>query len=179
MSKKVFGFDLGKASIGYCVREDFEIKEAESIIIDKDHAEIISNRDRRRVAKTLEAHKKREEFLKKIWHDCGLNILEKEDSKFKKEFSKDNILYNSCLLRIALLQNQKLEDWQIYKAIHSAIQRRGYDGNLPWANANTKNADDEENEKLAKEYTQKNDVELIKNEKYRYPFYYYDVILRL
>ena len=23
--KKVFAFDMGKASIGYCVREDFEI----------------------------------------------------------------------------------------------------------------------------------------------------------
>ncbi len=25
-----------------------------------------------------------------------------------------------------------LEPWQIYKALHSAIQRRGYDPDIPW-----------------------------------------------
>ena len=58
MNKKVFAFDLGKASIGFCVRENFDILEAGSLIINKDHAECISNRDRRRVEKTLVSHKK-------------------------------------------------------------------------------------------------------------------------
>lgn len=172
--KKVFAFDLGKASIGYCVREDLEIIKAEAIIIDKDHAEVISNRDRRRVSKTLQAHKEREDFFNKIWKECGLIPLEKDSDLFKKEFAKnnDNTIYNSTLLRIALLQGRKLEQWQIYKAIHSAIQRRGYDSNLPWANANSKNADDEENEKLAIKYTQENEKELILNDEYKYPCYY-------
>ena len=172
--KKVIAFDLGKASIGYCVREGFDIKEALSIIIDKDHAEVISNRNRRRVKKTLDAHKERENFFNKIWQNCGLPVLEKEDELFKKEFScqNDNTIYNSALLRIALLQNKKLDVWQIYKAIHSAIQRRGYDSNLPWANANSKSSDDEENEKLALRYTQEDGKELINNDEYKYPCYY-------
>ena len=51
--KKVFAFDLGKASVDYCAREGFDIKEVGSLIVEKDHAEVASNRDRRRVFKTL------------------------------------------------------------------------------------------------------------------------------
>ena len=179
--KKVFAFDLGKASIGYCVREDFNIKEAGSIIIDKEHAEVVSNRDRRRAAKTICAHKEREKFFNIIWKECSLEPLDKEDYKFKKEFGKtdDKTIYNSTLLRIALIQGKKLESWQIYKAIHSAIQRRGYDSNLPWANANSKSKDDEENEKLTTKYTQENNIELINNDRYKYPCYYDAVRLGL
>ena len=42
------------------------------------------------------------------------------------------LCYNSALLRIKLLRGEKLEPWQIYKALHSAIQKRGY-GRVPWA----------------------------------------------
>ncbi len=172
--KKVIAFDLGKASIGYCIREGLDIKEAGSIIIDKDHGEITSNRTRRCAKKVLNAHKERENFFNKIWEECGLPVLSKEDLLFTKEFANknDNTIYNSCLLRIALLQNVQLETWQIYKALHSAIQRRGYDANLPWANANSKNSDDEENEKLTLKYTQENDKELIISDEYKYPCYY-------
>ncbi len=40
--------------------------------------------------------------------------------------------YNSALLRIKLLRGEPLEPWQIYKALHSAVQKRGY-GTVPWA----------------------------------------------
>lgn len=40
--KKVWAFDLGKASIGYCAREDFNVLELGSLIIDKDHAEVVT-----------------------------------------------------------------------------------------------------------------------------------------
>ncbi len=170
--KRVFAFDLGKASIGYCVREDLEIKEANSIIIDKDHSEIISLRDRRRVKRTLEAHKARENYFINIWHECGLIPLSTSDDRFKQEFGKgnDSTIYTSCLLRIALLQNKKLEEWQIFKAIYNAIQRRGYDPNLAWKSALTD--DDKENTELVQKYTQENGFELIQNEEYKYPCYY-------
>ncbi|HOX59254.1 MAG TPA: HNH endonuclease domain-containing protein [Candidatus Paceibacterota bacterium] len=42
------------------------------------------------------------------------------------------LCYTSCLLRIKLLRGEKLEPWQIYKALWSAIQRRGYDPDIPW-----------------------------------------------
>ena len=170
--KKVFAFDLGKTSIGYCAREGHDIKEAESVIIDIEHAEAVSLRDRRRIFKTLNAHKAREKYLNKVWRDCRLPILEQNDERFTKEFAAkgETEIYNSCLLRIALLQNRKLADWQIYKALHNAIQRRGYDPNLAWKSAQTD--DDKENLELAKKYTQENGVELIQNEDYKYPCYY-------
>ncbi len=173
MVKKIFAFDMGKSSIGYCAREGLKVLELGSLIIDKDHAEIVSNRDRRRVFKTLNAHKAREKFFNDLWKSCNLEPLEKEDKLFKKEFGKkdEETIYNSTLLRIALLQNIELEEWQIYKALHSAIQRRGYDASLAWANANTD--DEKENKKRTLEYTtNKENDELISQEEYRYPCYY-------
>ena len=173
MVKKIFAFDMGKSSIGYCAREGLKVLELGSLIIDKDHAEIVSNRDRRRVFKTLNAHKAREKFFNDLWKSCNLEPLEKEDKLLKKEFGKkdEETIYNSTLLRIALLQNIELEEWQIYKALHSAIQRRGYDASLAWANANTD--DEKENKKRTLEYTtNKENDELISQEEYRYPCYY-------
>lgn len=179
MSKRVFGFDLGKVSIGYCVREEHEIKEANSVIIDISHSDVTSLKERRKVKRTLSAHKAREKYFDKIWEECGLNILPKDDIRFTKEFAskEENIIYNSCLLRIALLQNVKLEEWQIYKAIHNALQRRGYDPNLVWKAV--QNDDDKENIELVKKYTQDDGIELIKNEEYKYPSYYDAVRLGL
>ncbi len=169
MSKKVFGFDLGKKSIGYCVREDHDIKEADSIIIELEHAEVVSMRDRRRIKRTLDAHKAREAYFNRIWQQCGLELLPKNDIRFTKE-SLSDVIYNSSILRILLLQNKPLEKWQIYKALHNAIQRRGYDVNLPWKSAQTD--DDKLNEELAARYTRENDKELIIAEEYKYPCYY-------
>lgn len=46
------------------------------------------------------------------------------------------ICYTSCLLRIKLLRwkpgDPPLEEWQVYKALRSAMQKRGY-GRVPWA----------------------------------------------
>ncbi len=172
MDEKVYAFDLGKASMGFCARNGFEILDVGSVIIDKDHSEVISNRDRRRAFKTLNAHKNRVNFFIDLWQSCGLELLDKSDKRFTIEFSKknDETIYNSALLRIAVLQNKKLEQWQIYKALHSAIQRRGYDPNLEWA----KNSDDEKkNEELACKYMQSDDGhELITNDEYKYPCYY-------
>lgn len=53
----------------------------------------------------------------------------------EREFAKqgDNTCYTSCLLRINLLLGKKPEhSWQVFKAFHSAIQKRGY-GKVPWA----------------------------------------------
>ncbi len=51
--KKVFAFDMGKASIGYCVRENNEIKKLGSVIIEKDHSTVEDNRSRRRFSLKL------------------------------------------------------------------------------------------------------------------------------
>lgn len=170
--KRIFAFDMGKASIGYCVREDLDIKEANSIIIDADHGEVATKRSRRRTYRTLFSHKKREENFNKLWIKAGLEILDKNDIKFSKEFAsaEDKIIYNSTILRIILLQNKQLKEWQIYKALYNAIQRRGYDSNLPWKTDFTE--DDKYNQKLAEKYTKENNNELIINEEYKFPCYY-------
>ncbi len=177
--KRYFAFDMGKASIGFCVREDNNIITAGSVIIEKEHADISDNRKRKRAKRTLDAHKAREKWFNDLWQSLGLNIISKDDEKFKREFSAkgDATIYNSCLLRIALLQDIQLEEWQIYKALHSAIQRRGYDSNVPWKSVETN--DDKNQQKQAEQYTKYNDKELIIDEKYKYPCYYDAVCLGL
>lgn len=177
--ERYFAFDMGKASIGFCVREDNNIITAGSVIIEKEHANIADNRNRRRARRTLDAHRAREKWFDELWSGLGLNLLSKDDEKFKREFSAkgDETIYNSCLLRIALLQDKQLEEWQIYKALHNAIQRRGYDANVAWKSAKTN--DDKEQVKRTEQYTKYNDKELINDDKYKYPCYYDAVCLGL
>ncbi len=64
------------------------------------------------------------------------------DPRLEREFAKvdDNTCYTSCLLRIRLLRSEgSLHEWQIYKALRSALQRRGY-GKVPWAAKETARA---------------------------------------
>lgn len=173
--KKIFAFDLGKSSIGICVREGHDILKLKSLIINPDYGNIDDNRNRKRIIKIRNAHKKREEFfIKEIWQKCGLEPLSKQDNRFKKEFpsKNENIIYSSSLLRIALLQNHPLEKWQIYKALYNAIQRRGYDNKLPWMNGKKaeKTKDDEENTKYIENYN-KLLKETILDDNYHYPCY--------
>ncbi|MCX6908403.1 MAG: hypothetical protein NTY01_10215 [Verrucomicrobia bacterium] len=68
--------------------------------------------------------------------------LEREFAPKVGEKSKDgapadeagaDVCYTSCLLRIRLLQGDRsLAEWQIFKALRAALQRRGY-GPVPWA----------------------------------------------
>jgi len=172
--KLVFGFDLGKASLGICVRVGHEIKQLKSLLVNPEYADVSENRKRRRAKLTRDAHKSREKYLIKIWKKAGLIPLETSDTRLKQEFpsKNDETIYTSCLLRIALLQDKPLEEWQIFKALYSAVQRRGYDNNLPWMNSRKaiKQADDEENEKFVNEYVSLL-KEMIPNENYHFPCY--------
>ncbi len=77
--------------------------------------------------------------------------IAKGDPRLEREFAEpgDSTCYTSCLLRIKLLRGEKLEPWQVYKAFHSAIQRRGYDPDIPWKTrqqrkTNAENTEDDE-----------------------------------
>ena len=106
--------------------------------------------------RTREAHKAREAWLNEVWQTAGLDPLTGRTVKFvngkwqraeetesqkinslqlQREFPPkgDSTCYNSAILRIKLLSGEKLEPWQIYKALRSSIQKRGY-GQVPWAN---------------------------------------------
>jgi CRISPR-associated endonuclease Csn1 len=181
MTEKVFAFDLGKASIGICARDGNKLLELKSLIIPRDFAMTSDFRSRRRAFRTRIAHKKREDWLNKIWLRNGLEIINPKDWRITKEFSKKNeqIIYNSACLRIALLQEKSLEPWQIYKALRSAIQHRGYDKDCAWAknlkNGNNENpseqADNEENQKGISEYQDELNT-FIKKSEFFYPCYY-------
>jgi CRISPR-associated endonuclease Csn1 len=175
----VWAFDLGKGSLGEAVRRGNEFLHKASLLIPAEFAETKTAATRRRMMRTRQAHKAREEWLEKVMGDAGIEVLKgrrvgkvdgkwkqtaKGDYRLEREFpprrfqkNKDGKLetviyldgkakdgapartdvdfstcYNSALLRIKLLRGEKLEPWQVFKAFHSAIQRRGYDKDIPW-----------------------------------------------
>lgn len=141
---KIFSFDLGSGSIGECVREGEEVKHLNSLLIDSDFASLDSIRTQRRAFRTRLAHKARESWWIQIAQKAGLpipatdikkdkfgNYVFNADEKMLREFpqANDETIYNSALLRIALIEGKKLEGWQIFKAVWSAFQHRGYETN--------------------------------------------------
>lgn len=160
---KIFSFDLGSASIGECVREDDKIQHLDSLLLDKDFASTSSQVAVRRGHRTRLAHKAREAWWEKCAAEAGIEVLrsspqDQADKRLLREFpaSGDETIYTSCLLRIALLQGKKLEGWQIYKAVRSAFQHRGYDKDIAW-----------DGELRIIEKKEKDGIELTKKEKQR------------
>lgn len=147
MDGLVFAFDLGKASIGVCVRKAHQILDLKSLLIPAEFASTVDYRTRRRAFRTRQAHEKRELWLRKIWQDTGLAPLASDDPRLKREFPAkgDETLYNSAILRIALLQGRPLADWQIFKALWASIQRRGYDKACDWKTHEDGDEDAKEN----------------------------------
>jgi CRISPR-associated endonuclease Csn1 len=175
----IWSFDLGKASIGEAVRETKtnEFLHKASLLIPAEFASTKDAATRRRMWRTRQAHKAREAWLDEVWRAAGLVPLigrrvddkpankwhpvketpeEREQRRLlEREFPKkgDATCYTSCLLRIKLLRGEKLEPWQIYKALHSAIQKRGY-GRVPWAAREAKRSGKTE-EEIEKELQKK------------------------
>src|ERR1039458_6276664 len=161
----IWAFDLGKASIGEAVRRGTKFLHKASLLIPAEFAETKTAAGRRRMWRTRQAHKAREQWLNKVMREAGIEVLhgrnydqagnwkpgEPADERLEREFAKpgDPTYYTSCLLRIKLLRGEKLEPWQVYKALHSAIQRRGYDPDIPWKTRQqrkTTSVDDDDDE---------------------------------
>ena len=215
----VWAFDLGKGSIGEAVRRGNEFLHKASLIIPAEFAETKTAAGRRRMWRTRQAHKAREQWLEKVWAAAGLKLpakrkveyvdyqtktvtkivkgkqkiktikfggkwklTQKADDWFEREFAEpgDSTCYTSCLLRIKLLRGDPdLKDWQVYKALHSAIQKRGY-GNVPWAAREAKRkakSEDAEKDKVStqkrvEEFERKLELLSKDNPKLHYPCYY-------
>jgi CRISPR-associated endonuclease Csn1 len=173
----VWSFDLGLGSIGEAVRDaqTQQFKHVASLILPADFANTKEQAAARRMHRTRLAHKRREAWLDKVWREAGQEPLAKRtvhrnaktrkfelkhpgDPRLEREFPAqgDKTTYTSCLLRIKLLQGEKLEPWQIYKALHSAIQRRGYDPSIPWKDGERadKKAKSEEQQEYQSRLTQ-------------------------
>ena len=161
--KLVFGFDVGLGSLGVAVRRGDDIIDAHSYLIDADVGSLKDERERRGAYRTRKAHKAREKWLEKVWKEIGKEplygirtqkingkwVAQKGDKRLEREFPEkgNDTIYNSALLRIMLIEGKKLEDWQIYKALRSAIQRRGYDSNVSWKRGRTNDNQDDESDK--------------------------------
>ncbi len=164
-NETIWAFDLGKGSIGEAVREGNKFLHKASLLIPADFAETKTASGRRRMWRTRQAHKAREAWLDEVMRAADIPVLHGRrvtrneatkkwdvtlgDPRLEREFPADgdSTCYTSCLLRIKLLRGEKLEPWQIYKALHSAIQRRGYDPDIPWktrALRKTEKPDDDE-----------------------------------
>ena len=157
-TETVWAFDLGKGSLGEAVRRGNEFLHKASLLIPAEFAETKTAAGRRRMFRTREAHKARERWLNEVMREAGIEILhgrnydaagnwkpgEPADKRLEQEFPApgDDTCYTSCLLRIKLLCGEKLQPWQIFKAFHSAIQRRGYDKDIPWKNREARKAKD-------------------------------------
>ncbi|MGA2543215.1 MAG: type II CRISPR RNA-guided endonuclease Cas9 [Verrucomicrobiota bacterium] len=154
-NKTIWAFDLGTGSIGEAVRDGTKFLHKASLLIPDNFAETKTAAGRRRMWRTRLAHLAREAWLDEVMLKAGIEPLkgrrtvkidgkwqaapETEDGKrnherLEREFAEpgDATCYTSCLLRIKLMRGEKLEPWQVYKALHSAIQRRGYDPHIPW-----------------------------------------------
>jgi len=171
----VWSFDLGIGSIGEAVRETSTnaFLHVASLLIPQEFASTKEAGKRRRMYRTRLAHQAREAWLDHVWQMAGQEPLRKRavwlnpttskwelkhpaDPRLEREFARqgDTTCYTSCLLRIKLLRGETLEPWQIYKALHSAIQRRGYDPDIPWKakeSGRRKEADAEKEEGKTKE----------------------------
>lgn len=145
----IWGFDIGKGSLGEAVRVGNEFKHVQSLEIAPDFAETKTTAAARRAWRTREAHKARELWLEKCLSEAGIEVLlrrkvgvvdgawklvSKGDVRLEREFppAGEDLCYNSIALRCKLLLGEKLESWQVFKALNSAIQNRGYDANIPW-----------------------------------------------
>lgn len=173
--KTIFAFDVGKSSLGICARRGDDILTLRVLTIPVEFASIKDFRTRRRAFRTRLAHKKREKWLQSKWLEAGLTPLTSEDDRIKREFPKrgDETVYNSALLRIALLQEKPLEEWQIFKALWSAIQHRGYDNNCDWSarEEEPENSDEKENQESVEKYIQDLYYHVNSQEAYLYPCY--------
>lgn len=190
-SEKVFAFDVGTGSLGIAVRRDMDILRAESLLLPAEAGSLEELRAARRQYRTRLAHAAREAYWRKICEEAGIEVLHSRipgnaalyiqpssgDPRLEREFAApgDDTIYTSCLLRIKLLQGEKLSGWQVFKAIRSAFQRRGFDPDVPWKNrarSARESDDDSDTAKKATEYEKLLRQYVNGREEYLYPCYF-------
>ncbi|MBM4253693.1 MAG: hypothetical protein FJ146_17130 [Deltaproteobacteria bacterium] len=187
----VFGFDLGTGSMAGVIRQGLEVIYAKSFHIkDPEFASTKNSSLKRRAARTRMAHRAREFWWNEQAKFAGLETLKEftrsphgdirvvsVDDRLKREFPAkgEDVVYTSCLLRLMLVEGRvnELDSWQIYKAVHSAIQKRGYDRDIPWKNsedARSKDKDEDEDSRIASFLDHLEELGI--PEAYRLPCYY-------
>lgn len=171
-----------------------EFRHVTSLLLDEDFGEIKTAAGLRRQMRTRKAHKAREKWLERCLLEFGIEplkrrevgivngrwmLISKGDERLEREFPPDgeDICYNAIALRCKLLLGEKLESWQIFKALNSAIQNRGYDENIPWKESDVslpKKDDDDYAKKLSQYSREKGELleSFEDGEKYDYPCFF-------
>src|SRR5437899_11161546 len=72
----VWAFDLGKGSIGEAVRQGTTFLHKASLLIPAEFAETKTARDRRRMWRTRQAHKAREQWLNDVMRKAEIEVLQ-------------------------------------------------------------------------------------------------------
>ncbi|MDA9923181.1 hypothetical protein N9E25_07565 [Verrucomicrobiales bacterium] len=193
--QKIWSFDIGTGSIGYAVRgyseDPNQFSEVDVLLIPDEFASIKGARTRRRMKRTRDAHKAREAWLRHVFEESGIETLHGRvlkrvedgqwdvtpgDERLEREFPArgEETVYCGAALRAMLLRGEKLEEWQLFKAFHSAIQKRGYDANLPWKSGQSAGDGDEEEETRQRcdEFSEELDELTGGDHSYRYPCYW-------
>ncbi|MCX7977747.1 MAG: hypothetical protein N2578_01955 [Bdellovibrionaceae bacterium] len=192
-----FGFDLGAGSIAGAICENGKIIHLDSVTFPEDLGSRKAARDVRRRYRTRMAHRAREYHWWQIAKEAGIPVpfkyneerlkkgdyrIEIDDPEAFRRFRSQTV--PSVALRIKLLEGESLTGEEIFKAIHNAIQRRGYTENVPWLaeiGDETKPIRDlnekKKSSKDAKEFAEKRSLYQSKisefPEKFRLPCYVY------
>src|SRR3989442_6583033 len=74
-TETVWAFDLGKASIGEAVRRGTTFLHKASLLIPAEFAETKTAAGRRRMSRTREAHRAREQWLDEVMQQAGIEPL--------------------------------------------------------------------------------------------------------
>jgi CRISPR-associated endonuclease Csn1 len=162
-TKTVFAFDVGKGSLGICVRQGLEILELDSKLVDATYPCITANgrglTTRVRMARTRQFHKARLTWLKRQWEQSGLTALEANSPAWSVEYQTGKYA-SGILLRCALLMGKTTHpdgtpftDADLFKALYSAVRKRGY-GDVVWKTTSDKPKDDAKAKKKESELTQ-------------------------
>jgi CRISPR-associated endonuclease Csn1 len=159
----VFSFDVGKGSLGSCVRKGLDILELNSDLVDAVYPCITTNgrglTTRVRMDRTRKFHKARLAWFKRQWEQAGLTALEANAREWSVEYQAGKYA-SGILLRCALLMGKTthpdglpFSDADLFKALYSAIRKRGY-GDVAWANKTETPKDTEKAKKKETEQTQ-------------------------
>jgi CRISPR-associated endonuclease Csn1 len=159
----VFSFDVGKGSLGICVRQGLNILELDSKLVDATYPCITANgrglTTRVRMARTRRFHKARLTWLKCQWEQTGLTALAPNSPAWSMEYQAGKYA-SGILLRCALLMGKTAHpdgtpftDADLFKALYSAVRKRGY-GDVVWKTTSDKPKNEEKIKKKESELTQ-------------------------